>query len=212
MKTRATKIFLFALALCMLLMLEACENRENSGNAASPQAEATSSSESNREEITNVIARELFEKAADEIITLASENPADLIKMVLRDDVQVTYNEKNINGVAYYETTASFEELQDYYSQLFSGDALSWVLSTKFADVDGTLYCSSVGGASGWSIADIEIELIGQNNGTYAYEAVFNRVDRAGAHEVITSRFSAEKTEYGYRISSIDNVPDLLEK
>jgi hypothetical protein len=37
-----------------------------------------------------------------------------------------------INGMQYYETTGSFEDLRSLYSEVFVGGALDWILSTKF--------------------------------------------------------------------------------
>ncbi len=174
---------------------------------------ADASTVSGEEEITDNAAKELFEKAVHEIIMLAAEEPSQVITTILGDDIEVFYEEKIIDGTAYYETTAKYEELQDYYSEIFSGDALSWILSTKFTDVDGTLYCSPAGGATGWSIENTEVSNIGQSNGSYAYEAAFNKVEpMKEPEETTTSRFTVEKTENGYRISSIDYSPDLLEK
>ena len=162
-------------------------------------------------EMTDTVAIELFESAVKEIIMLASEDPALLVRTILGDDIEVIYEETNIDGVGYYETTASFKALHDYYGRLFTADALDWILSTKFVDVDGTLYCSPAGGASGWGIIDVEIVTAGQNNGNYIYEAAFND-SRNDGKTPRTSQFIVESTEAGYRISSIDYIPDLLKR
>lgn len=164
----------------------------------------SSHSDSSGEEIADTVAKKLFESAVKEIITLASEDPTYIIKMIL-EDVEIIDEEKQIKGVSYYKTTAAYKEVHDYYSEVFTGDALNWILSTKFADVDGTLYCSSVGGASGWSIANLEVKRTGQNSDTYMYEATFKEFENT-----TTSQFMMEKTEGGYRISSINYIPDLL--
>ena len=163
------------------------------------------------EEMTEVLAKELFEGAVKEIIMLASEDPALLVRGILDDDTAVIYEEITIDGEGYYKTTAPFEELRDYYGRLFTADALDWILSTKFVDVDGTLYCSPAGGASGWGITDVEIVTAGQNNGNYIYEATFND-SRIDGKTPRTSQFIIENTEKGYRISSIDYIPDLLKR
>ncbi|GHU80413.1 hypothetical protein FACS1894191_5660 [Clostridia bacterium] len=126
---------------------------------ASLTACSATTADSDGGKTTDTMAKEMFENAVEEIITLASEDPVLLIKTILGDDVQVVCNEKNIDGVGYYETTAKYEELSGYYSEIFTGDALRWVLSTKFADVDETLYCSPAGGASGWGGTDVEVPI-----------------------------------------------------
>jgi len=167
-------------------------------------AACSAPTDSGGEGITDTVAKELFEKATNEIITLATEEPTTVIQTIL-GDVEVIYEENHIDGVAYYETTAKYKELHDYYSEIFTGDALDWILSTKFADVDGTLYCSPVGGASSWSITNLEVARTDQNDDKYIYEATFD------AHEeTTTSQFTIENTENGYRISGINYIPDLL--
>lgn len=188
------KPIVFFLAMLLMLTLAAC------GTALNP----SNPTDSGNDEITDTEVRELFEKAAKEIITLASEDPTDVIRMIL-GDVEVIYEEKQINGEAYYETTADYKDLRDYYAEIFAGGALDWILSTKFADVDGTLYCSPSGGASGWRITNLEIKGTGQNSGKHMYEATFSEWEAT-----TTSQFAIEKTEIGYRISSIDYIPDLL--
>ena len=186
---KKTKIITLAIILTMTIFVAACSNNSNNFKD---------------ESITDTEVVELFERAVDEIIFLASEEPLYVVRKNL-EDVEVIYDETYIDGNAFYETTATFKELQDFYSNLFTGDALNWILSTKFADVDGVLYVSPAGGASGWGISNVEVTLISQNGGTYTYEAAFDAFD-----VTTTSQFAIEKTENGYRISSIDYIPDLL--
>ena len=162
-------------------------------------------------EITDVAVIELFERAAKEIIALASEEPESLIKTILGDDMKVVNKEKNIDGKIYYETTAKYMALQNHYAEIFSGEALAWVLSTKFADVAGVLYCLPSGGATGWSIVNTKVSKVNQDNGISAYKATFSRIEGIKEPEApTTSLFSIEKTAAGYRVSSIDYSPDLL--
>ena len=187
--------FLILFVLIFSMALTSC-----SANTIDP-----ANSNSNSEEITDIEAKELFERASVEIITLASEDPTLLVKMILGDDIEVIYKETDINGAIYYETTATYKKMSDYYSKLFTKDALDWVLSTKFADVNGTLYCSPVGGASGWSIANLKVAKISQDDNKCVYEATFNEFE-----QTTTSLFTVETTDSGYKISNIDYIPDLL--
>ena len=58
---------------------------------------------------------------------------------------------------------------------------------------------------SGWGITNVEVARIGQDSGKYIYEAIFNEFE-----ETTASQFTIEETEKGYRISSMDYIPDLL--
>ena len=96
----------------------------------------------------------------------------------------------------------------DYYSQTFTGEALDWLLDTSFTDVDGVLYAFAGGGATGWQSKAVSVEKLDGNTykGTYlAYHSV-----PEGEEESTT--FSIEKTDAGYRISSIGYRPDLLDR
>ncbi len=190
------KLRLLLISVLVLLLFAAC-----SPAAIEPATPATSGGE----ELTDAATKELFEKATAEIRLLASEAPQDVVNMILGNDVSIIYEEKSIDGAMYYETTAAFQDLQDYYAKLFIGDALTWILSTKFVDVDGTLYCSLTGGATGWSIADLNVTQTGKDDGNYLYEATFIELENTN-----TSQFTVVKTDNGYRISSIDYIPDLL--
>jgi hypothetical protein len=175
------------------------------------------------EELSDELAKALFVKAVREIIFLSVEEPSSVISRAIGADVKIPFAEKNIDGrdgPAYIETTGKYKELQDYYAKVFAGDALDWILSTKFADVDGILYCSQVGGATGWGIANVVVTNIGQNNDQCTYEAIF--INYGGAitdtgdsylfayEGTIKSQFAIVKTENGYKISSIDYKGYLL--
>lgn len=149
-------------------------------------------------------AEALFKKATEEIILLASEDPAGVLKGIV-NDVEIIYDITDINGQKYYKTNSHFEDVRSYYANIFTGDALEWILSTKFIDVEGTLYCSPTGGATGWVISEIEVEVLEQNDNTYLCEATFYVQDIKD-----TSRFIIEKNENTYRISDIDYVPNSL--
>ena len=82
------------------------------------------------------------------------------------------------------------------------------MLFTVFLDVDGVLYCSSTGGATGVGIYDVSIEKVGEN----AYIGTFHQgLDMNNPWEV-TSRFEVTATDAGYRISSIDYCPSFLKQ
>ncbi len=190
------KLRLLLISVLVLLLLAAC---------SSAAIEAPKPASSGGEGITDAAAKELFKKATAEIRLLSSEAPQDLVKMFLGSDVTIIYEEKSIDGAMYYETTAAFQDLQDYYAELFTGDALTWILSTKFVDIDGTLYCSLTGGATGWNIADLTVTQIGQDGGSYHYEATFTEFENTKS-----SRFTVVNTDNGYRISNIDYTAYLL--
>lgn len=216
------KIALLACLFVLALSLSACgsntappsSDTQSESQSASKAKDVTNNDVESKpvvnpviEEITDTEARELYMKAIDEIILLATEDPITVIKNILGDHVTVVYEDRNIDDKVYYETSAQYREMQDYYSNLFSGDALSWILSTKFTSVEGTLYCSPVGGASGWGITNLEVTRTSQNNDTYIYKATFREFE-----ETTTSSFEIKNTEHGYRITSIDYIPDLLKK
>ena len=80
-------------------------------------------------------------------------------------------------------------------------------MSTKFADVDGTLYCCRAGGATGFGSKAVSIEK-GEEN---TYQAIYENTYIDDSTEEKSTTFSIEKTDAGYRVSSIDYCPNLLD-
>ena len=162
-------------------------------------------SQQQADEITKAFALKLFDSAASEIITLATNDPTTIIKTILGDDVSTIPEEIHLDSGIYYKTTASFQKLEEYYAQFFTGEALEHILSTKFANVDGALYCSAVGGATGWSISNAEITDMTQNDDKYECSISFNEVEyMKEPSETVTSQFTVEKVQDSYKISDID--------
>ncbi len=214
MKKKHSKMICI-IAFAIVLSLSACTGNAplnptttEQGGASSENAEGTPTGTDTH----TAIAKELFERAATEIIKLATEEPATIVKTVLGDNVKIHNESKKIRGINYLKTSESYEKLKNYYSDIFIGDALDWILSTKFANVDGVLYCSAVGGATGWTITDTEVILLSQIDERYAYEATFKEVEfMKDPRDAITKQFIVEKIDNTYRIAEIDYVPDLLD-
>ena len=96
----------------------------------------------------------------------------------------------------------------DYYSQTFTGEALDWLLTSSFADVDGVLYGFAGGGASGLVSKAVSIEKLEGN----IYQATYENTYVSGSTEESSTTFSIEKTDAGYKVSDIDYHPYFLEQ
>ena len=68
-----------------------------------------------------------------------------------------------IDSFAFARTSKNYSELVEYYGNIFIDEALEWILSTKFADMDGTLYLRIDGGASGVGTELLSIEKLKEN-------------------------------------------------
>ena len=151
----------------------------------------------------------LFEKAMNEIISLATNPTDDVLRDIFDKEIECDYmNQIIVDDTPYQWTSRQYSELVDYYSQTFTGEALDWLLDTSFTDVDGVLYAFAGGGATGWQSKAVSVEKLDGNTykGTYlAYHSV-----PEGEEESTT--FSIEKTDAGYRVSTIAYHPDLLER
>ena len=197
-------ILLSTLTACSPIFAPATQSSQYSDIISPKNDNPGRISDSGDNEMPEINVKDLFERAAKEIITLATQDPITIIKTIIEDEITVFYKNTYINDKVYYKTTATYKSLQDYYSGIFTGDALKWVLSTKFAENDKVLYCSPIGGASGWSIENTEVTIMGQIGGRYSYKAAFNRIDNTGSYETTTCQFTIEKTDNQYRISSIE--------
>ena len=122
----------------------------------------------------------------------------------LFDNVEILDDVVTVNQIPYMETSLPYNELVDYYGKIFTDDALEWVLSTKYANIDGMVYCSAVGGQSSNGFTFVSIENIQGNTyqGTY--------LTNSSEEEQYTT-FSVKKIDAGYRISSIDYRPGSLD-
>ena len=215
-----------ALLLAFLLLSVACGENFTSPIADEPAEEITQSPERTEPEteqslsddvveddrlhygdviIDESLAIELFESATAKLILLWTEDPRDVVRMAL-NDIDIIYEEIHLNGNIVNRTTASFQDLTNYYAQTFTGDALHQILTTTlFVDIEGTLYISMIGGMSGWGISNLSVEKISSNGDNHIFEARFI----ANGQNTI-SQFSIANTEAGYRISSIDYILPYL--
>ncbi len=170
--------------------------------------ESSSEKSDTNEEISDISNKELtdlFSSALDEINDLAYDEPIFVVKNIFKGkDVQ--YKSVEVDNHPYLETTIDYNMLVDYYAITFTDKALEWILSTKFLNVDGKLYCSAVGGASGIHIENISIEKIQDNK----YKATFSCYHFSEEECKTQSNFEIKKTNDGYRISSIDYCPTFL--
>ena len=161
------------------------------------QAESSPSDTSSDAEIT-----QLFCDAMTQINHLATEDPSDNLKQIF-DDVKILDGVVTIEQVPYMETSLPYEELAGYYGEIFTDDALDWVLSAKYANVDGMVYCSATGGQSGGGFTFVSVENLQENTYQGTYLTSFSDEEQHTA-------FSVKKTDAGYRISSIDYRPASL--
>lgn len=146
---------------------------------------------------------QLFCDAMTEINHLATEDPSDNLKHIF-NDVKILDGVATVNQIPYIETSLPYDELINYYGSIFTDDALDWVLSTKYTNINGMVYCSSVGGMSGIGFTFVSIENLQENTyqGTYL---------TGSSEEEQHTTFSIKETDAGYRISSIDYRPAALD-
>ena len=164
-------------------------------------ASQPAASEEAQEGPTEEEAQALFTAAMEEIRALATEDPQSLLRSIF-PGIEISGDEMAVDGVPYVRTTLTCEELAGYYGETFTGEALEWVLSTKFADVDGAVYCSLVGGQSGGAFQTVSVEPLEGN----AWEGRY-----LSSGEEQTTVFEVEETAGGWRVASIDYRPAGLE-
>lgn len=174
-------------------------------NSSEQQKEDQNLSE--KEEPTESELTELFDRAMYEINNLATTEIDYLLSEIFDGDIECDYsNQITINGVPYQWTSRRYSELVDYYSQTFTGEALDWLLTSNFADVDGVLYGFAGGGASGILSKAISIEKLEGNT----YQATYENTYVSGSTEECSTTFTIERTDDGYRVSDIAHRPYFL--
>ncbi len=146
----------------------------------------------------------LFRSVMHEIQELAFEDPTYVIGQIFGGDIEFDYDDRvTFDHFEYIRTTRQYSELENYYGHFFTGEALDWIMSTKFLDVDGVLYLWPGGGATGIGYWSISIENLQGDTYQAAWESSI------GEHNTV---FTVEKTDAGYRVSSIDYCPDFLDR
>ena len=186
---------------------QAQENQPTSESETEDSAD--DSSQKNEEEPTEEELIELLDKAMNEINYLATESTDFIVSQIFNHEMEFYYDEEIfINDFPYIKTSKQYHNLENYYGQFFTGKAIDWIMSKRFADIDGILYCSEYAGASGFSSKATSIEKLERNAYLVHYQ-LFGIDDTP--HEGSTT-FSIEKTDAGYRVSDIDHRPDLLDR
>lgn len=182
-------------------MIEELEQKENQN--------LSEEEESIEEDLTEEELIPLFEKAMNEIISLATNPTDDVLRDIFDKEIECDYmNQIIVDDTPYQWTSRQYSELVDYYSQTFTGEALDWLLDTSFTDVDGVLYAFAGGGATGWQSKAVSVEKLDGNT----YKGTYLAYHSTPEGEEESTTFSIEKNDAGYRVSNIAYHPDLLER
>lgn len=146
-----TLILITLVILCLLLVT----NRLGALGQSEKEKQATMMEEleqkegqkpSEEEEPTEEELIPLFEKAMNEIISLATNPTDEVLRDIFDKKIECDYmNQIIVDDTPYQWTSRQYSELVDYYSQTFTGEALDWLLDTSFTDVDGVLYAFAGG-------------------------------------------------------------------
>ena len=207
---------MLAAMLITSLLLSGCD-QTGEASSSSDLSEASCSSAvnnaseetSDEEEPTEEELIELFSNAMYEINELATVEPTLIVSLTFDHEVEIDYSDTiTIKPYSYVRTSRRYSELEDHYAQFFTGETLDWIMSTKFADIDGTLYCCITGGATGFGSKTVSIERLEGNT----YQATYQNSYIDGFTDKNSTTFSIQKTDAGYRISSIDYCPNLLNR
>lgn len=208
-----TLILITLVILCLLLVTNRLGGLGQSEEKQTTMIEELGQKEgqkpSEEEEPTEEELIPLFEKAMNEIISLATNPTDDVLRDIFDKEIECDYmNQIIVDDTPYQWTSRQYSELVDYYSQTFTGEALDWLLDTSFTDVDGVLYAFAGGGATGWQSKAVSVEKLDGNT----YKGTYLAYHSTPEGEEESTIFSIEKTDAGYRVSDIAYHPDLLER
>ena len=208
-----TLILITLVILCLLLVTNRLGGLGQSEEKQTTMIEELGQKEgqkpSEEEEPTEEELIPLFEKAMNEIISLATNPTDDVLRDIFDKKIECEYmNQIIVDDTPYQWTSRQYSELVDYYSQTFTGEALDWLLDTSFTDVDGVLYAFAGGGATGWQSKAVSVEKLDGNT----YKGIYLAYHSTPEGEEESTIFSIEKTDAGYRVSDIAYHPDLLER
>lgn len=208
-----TLVLITLVILCLLLVTDRLgalgQSEEKQATMMEELAQKESQNPSEEEEPTDEELLPLFEKAMNEIISLATNPTDDVLRDIFDKEIECDYmNQIIVDDTPYQWTSRQYSELVDYYSQTFTGETLDWLLDTSFTDVDGVLYAFAGGGATGWQSKAVSVEKLDGNT----YKGTYLAYHSTPEGEEESTIFSIEKTDAGYRVSDIAYHPDLLER
>lgn len=209
-----TLILITLVILCLLLVTDRLgalsQSKEEKQETMIEELEQKESQNlGEEEEPTEEELIPLFEKAMNEIISLATNPTDDVLRDIFDKKIECDYmNQIIVDDTPYQWTSRQYSELVDYYSQTFTGEALDWLLDRSFTDVDGVLYAFAGGGATGWQSKAVSVEKLDGNT----YKGTYLAYHSTPEGEEESTTFSIEKTDAGYRVSDIAYHPDLLER
>ena len=208
-----TLILITLVILCLLLVTNRLGGLGQSEEKQTTMIEELGQKEgqkpSEEEEPTEEELIPLFEKAMNEIISLATNPTDDVLRDIFDKKIECDYmNQIIVDDTPYQWTSRQYSELVDYYSQTFTGEALDWLLDTSFTDVDGVLYAFAGGGATGWQSKAVSVEKLDGNT----YKGIYLAYHSTPEGEEESTTFSIEKTDAGYRVSDIAHHPYFLEQ
>ena len=181
------------LIFAMLFTFAACEN--------TPQTSYV------EDEPTEEELEGLFTDAMHEINSLATDDPVGNLQRIF-DNIEIFWDDvSTVKQIPYVKTSLPYNDLVDYYGKIFTDEELDWVLSRKYMDCDGVVYCSLLGGMTGSGIRFVSAEKITDNT----YKATYVRIEINQEEKEQYTTFSVKKTDAGYRISGIDYHPSVLD-
>ena len=190
--------------LVMCLLLGGCS--ADRGSSVSSGTEQDTYSELNQVQATEEPTEEelikLVDQAMYDICDLAFNDMSIVLDNVFNGNIECDYsNQVIIDGISYQWTSRQYSEIVDYYSQTFTGEPLDWILASRYMDVDGSLYAFAGGGATAVFCTVKSIEKLEDNS--YCATCQWPSGDSE-------TYFSIQKTDAGYRISSISYRPSIL--
>jgi len=152
------------------------------------------------------IIRDLFHRAYSILSTFISEG-ADEYLIAHLDADTMDYDEY-INHPVYEErrylkTSLIYQDVVDYFSEIFDKEALETLLDIYFIDHEGALYVLGDGGSSGHTIRDVNLEFVELIDDEHFYLATYTVVDHMNETTTMEARFAVTKGNDNYRISTV---------
>lgn len=146
------------------------------------------------------IAKNLYERAEAEIVDLQANG-----ELYRKYELENPRLEKEINGEIYVATTEKFEVIENKYKQIFTDEELENILKNeRFANVDGTLYVSILGGGSGWETTINNLEIVEQDDEKITFVG-YGKLRENDYYEDVKVNFTIKKVNGEYRISKINS-------
>ncbi len=160
--------------------------------------------------ISNEEIENIFTQSINKIIELYSSS---LPQYPIDSNIKI----ESIDNKDYIKTTTSYSDMLNEYNTIFTGTALQSIVDLRFQNIDDNLYKLNIFTNDSWTIENLKIDFINENNGELTYRATFSNIvldenkQKIISENSQTINFSVILEDQVLKINKIDTIENILD-